>query len=55
MESRQNGTDEALNISRAGIETQMQRSDVWTQVEERRGWGKLGEIRVDINTLLCVK
>ena len=35
-----NGTDE--HICRAGIETQMQRTDVWTR-GGRGGWDELGD------------
>ena len=33
MESRKNGTDESIQ---AGIETQMQRTDLWTQGGKER-------------------
>ena len=36
-----NGTDEP--ICRAGIETQMYRTDLWTKPEEERGWDELRE------------
>ena len=36
-----NGTDEP--ICRAGIETQMYRTDLWTKQEEEGGWDELRE------------
>ena len=45
------GTDEP--ISRGGIETQTQRTDMWTQGEGQCGMN--WEIRFDINTLPRVK
>ena len=55
MESRKNGTDEP--VCKAEIETQMERTNVWTP------WGKGGgggggmnwEIGIDIYTLICIK
>ena len=54
---QKNGTDE--RIFRAGIETKMQRKDMWTQRGQGGGGegegGTNWEIRIDIYTLPCVK
>ena len=49
---QKNGTDEP--VCRAGLETQMQRTDVCGHKVGREG-GMNWEIRFDINTLPCVK
>ena len=49
---QKNSTDEP--ISRARIETQKQRTGMWTQLGEREG-GTNWEIKIDIYTLPCVK
>ena len=57
MESRKNGTEKV--VCKAEIETQMQRTNVWTP----RGEGGVGggggwmnwEIGIDIYTLICIK
>ena len=56
MESRKNGTDEP--ICRAGIETQMERKDLWMLLGGAAGEGQGGtnwENSTEIYTLLCVK
>ena len=54
--TQKNGTDEP--VCRAEIETQMQRTNVWTPRGES-GWGGGGvmnwEIGIDIYTLICIK
>ena len=55
--TQKNGTDEA--VCRAEIETQMQRTNVWTpRGESGRGWGwwcdELGDW-IDMYTLMCIK
>ena len=53
---QKNGTDEM--VSKAEIETQMQRTNLWTPREESGGWGGGGmnwEVGVDIYTLTCIK
>ena len=49
--TQKNSTDES--ICRAGKEMQIQRMDWWTQ--RGKVGGKNWEIRIDIDTLLCVK
>ena len=49
---QKNGTDEL--VFRAEIETQMQRTNVWTPKGER-GSGKNQETGIDIYTLICIK
>ena len=39
--NQRDGTDE--RTCRAGIETQMQKMDVWTHDEGRGGWDELGD------------
>ena len=54
---QKNGTDEP--VCRAEIETQMQRTNVWTPKGESgrvRGGGVMNwEIGIDIYTLICIK
>ena len=55
--TQKNGTDEP--VCRAEIETQMQRTNVWTPSGEC-GWGVSGggmnwEIGIDMQTLICIK
>ena len=54
---QKNGTDEL--VCKAEIETQMQRTNVWTPSGESRGWGGGGgmnwEIGIDIYALICIK
>ena len=54
---QKNGTDEL--VCKAEIETQMQRTNVWTPKEESGGGsdggGRNCEIRIDIYTLICIK
>ena len=54
---QKNGTDEP--VCKAEIETQMQRTNVWTPMGESGGWGGGGgmnwEIGIDIYTLTCIK
>ena len=50
MWNLENGTDEL--VFKAVIETQMQRTNVWTPMGEKgRNW----EIGIDIYTLICIK
>ena len=57
--SQKNGTDEP--VCRAKIETQMQRTNLWTPTgESGRGGGSGGgvmnwEIAIDMYTLICIK
>ena len=53
--TQKNGTDEP--VCRAEIETQMQRTNVWTpRGESGGGWGVTNwEIGIDIYTLICIK
>ena len=55
--TQKNGTDEP--VCRAEIETQMQRTNVWTPREESGGGGSGGgmnwEIGIDMYTLMCIK
>ena len=57
MESKKNGTDEP--VCKAEIETQMQRTNIWTPREESGGVGHSGgmnwEIGIDIYTLIHIK
>ena len=41
-------------VCKAEIETQMQRTNLWTPSGERRG-GMNWEIGIDIYTLICIK
>ena len=54
---QKNGTDEP--ISKAEIETQMQRTNIWTARGEVAGVGGGGgmnwEIGIDMYTLICIK
>ena len=53
---QKNGTDEP--VCKAEIETQMQRTNVWTARKESSGRGDGGmnwEIGIDIYTLICIK
>ena len=49
---QKNGTDEP--VCKAEIETQMQRTNVWTPGEKVRG-GMNWEIGIDVYTLICIK
>ena len=55
--TQKNGIDEL--VCRAEIETQMQRTNVWTPTGESAGGGGGGgmnwEIGIDIHTLVCIK
>ena len=57
--TQKNGTDEP--VCRAEIETQMQRTNVWTPKGESVGGGSGGggvmnwEIGIDMYTLMCIK
>ena len=55
--TQKNGTDEL--VCRAEIETQMQRTNVWTprgeSGSEGGGGGMNWEIGIDIHTLICMK
>ena len=60
MWNQKNGTDEP--VCRTEVETQMQRTNVWTQGRESGGeWGGGGggvinwEIGIDMYTLICIK
>ena len=56
MWNQKNGTDE--QVCRAEIETQMQRTNVWTPKRERGGGGggvMNWEIGIDMYTLMCIK
>ena len=58
MWNLENGTDES--VCRAEIETQMQRTNVWTPRGERGGGLGGGgvmnwEIGIDMYTLMCIK
>ena len=57
MQNLENGTDEP--VCRAEIETQMQRTKVWTSRGESGGgwgWGVMNwAIEIDIYTLMCIK
>ena len=53
---QKNGTDES--VCKAEIETQMQRTNVWTQSGESQGGGGDGmnqDIAIDIYILICIK
>ena len=54
--TQKNGTDEL--VCRAEIETQMQRTNIWTPSGESSGGGGGGmnwEIGIDMYTLMCIK
>ena len=55
--TQKNGTDEP--VCRAEVETQMQRTNVWTPRGENRGAGDGGmlnwAIGIDMYTLMCIK
>ena len=52
---QKNGTDEP--VCKAEVETQMQRTNVWTPRGESGRWGGVmnWEIGIDIYTLICIK